>query len=109
MSRTAAVLEKPAEANPETGESAHTMELAPKPRASRGSGGATIDLLLIYSPTARPLPSRNGVRRWENAGRIYREIPLETLYAADDEGRSTSGFHHMDSLMRAKPYHGHAA
>lgn len=109
MNRTTAVLERSAEAGLEAGEPAHTPRLALGPRASHGSGRTTIDLLLVYSPTARALPSRNGVRRWEYAGRIYREIPLEMLYAWDDETQSTREFRQIDSLMRANPYRHRAA
>jgi hypothetical protein len=109
MDRTTAILERSAEAGLETGELAHTSGLDLNPRASRGSGRTTIDLLLVYSPTARPLASRNGVRRWEYRGRIYREIPLEALYAWDDEDQSTREFCRMDSLMRAKPHRRRAA
>ncbi len=109
MDRTTAVLERPAEAGLETDEPAHSPELGARPRASRGSGRTTIDLLVVYSPTARALPSRDGARRWEYRGRIYREIPLEALYASDDEDRSAHGFRQMDSLMRAKPHRRRAA
>lgn len=109
MNRTTAVLERSAEASLETGTPAHPPMLALGPRASHGSDRTTIDLLLVYSPTARPLPSRNGVRRWEYRGRIYREIPLEALYARDDEDRSARDFHQMNSLMRAKPHRRRAA
>lgn len=109
MNRVAAILERRANANLETDELADRPELASKPRSSPGSGRSTIDLLLIHSPTARPLPSRDGVRRWEYRGRIYREIPLEALYASDDENRSAHGFRQMDSLMRAKPHRRRAA
>ena len=109
MNRTTAVLERSAEAGLEAGEPAHTPRLALGPRASHGSGRTTIDLLLVYSPTARPLPSRDGVRRWEYRGRIYREIPLEMLYAWDDENRSPREFRQMDSLIRAKPHRRRAA
>lgn len=109
MSNIAAVLETPVKADLEPGEPAHARRLAPKARAFRGTTDTSVDLLLIYSPTARPLPSRNGVRRWEYRGRIYREIPLEALYAGDDENQSTRGFRKMDSLMRAKPHRSRAA
>ena len=109
MSSTTAILEQRAQRRLETGELADRSELALKPRSSPGSGRSTIDLLLIYSPTARPLPSRNGVQRWEYRGRIYREIPLEALYACDDADQSSREFWRMDSLMRAKPYRRRAA
>jgi hypothetical protein len=109
MNRGAPVLERPANAGLETGQLADRPELASKPRSSPGPGRSTIDLLLVYSPTARPLPSRNGVRRWEYRGRIYREIPLEALYAWDDEDPSTREFCRMDSLIRAKPHRRRAA
>lgn len=109
MSRTAAVPDRGAKGGLETGEPADRPELASRPRSSRGSGRTTIDLLLIHSPTARPVPSRDGVRRWEYRGRIYREIPLEALYAWDDEDQSTREFRQMDSLMRAKLHRRRAA
>lgn len=109
MNRAAAILERRAKSVLETSEPTNTPELALRPRSSRGSGRSTIDLLLVHSPTARPLPSRNGVRRWEYRGRIYREVPLEALYARDDEDWSTRGFCQMDSLMRARPHRRRAA
>lgn len=109
MNSAAAILEQRAKRGLEAGELADRPELTLKPRSSPGSGRSTIDLLLIYSPTARPLPSRDGVRRWEYRGRIYREIPLEALYARDDEDLSTRDFRQMDSLMRAKPHRRRAA
>ncbi len=109
MPRSTAVLSKPVGSDHDVSEAPQGVAFAPRPRASRGSGATTIDLLLIYSPTARPLPSRNGVRRWEYRGRIYRELPLEALYAWDDEDRSTREFRQMDSLMRAKPHRLRAA
>ena len=109
MNSTTAILEQRAKRGLETGELGDRSELALKPRSSPGSGRSTIDLLLIYSPTARPLPSRDGVRRWEYRGRIYREIPLKALYAWDDEDQSTREFCRMDSLMRAKPHRRRAA
>ncbi len=109
MNTVAAILKEPAEADLETGESEQAIGLAPKPRTFRRSAATTVDLLLVHSPTAHPLPSRNGVRRWEYRGRVYREISLETLYAWDDENQSTRDFHQTDSLMRAKPHRGRAA
>lgn len=109
MNSAATILKRHAKDSLETGELADRPELASKPRSFRGSGRTTIDLLLIHSPTARPLPARDGVRRWEYRGRIYREIPLETLYASDDEDRSTGEFCRMDSLLRARPHHRRAA
>ncbi len=70
---------------------------------SLAADSPTIDLLMVYSPPARLLPSRNGVRRWEYCGRIYREIPLESLYRDDDDVRA---FRRMDAMVRAKPYRG---
>jgi hypothetical protein len=70
MNRAAVILKRPAKAGLETGELTDRPELASKPRSSPGSGRSTIDLLLVHSPTARPLPARDGVRRWEYRGRI---------------------------------------
>ena len=109
MNKTAAVLERSLETAPEPEELAGSSRLIRGSQTFRGTVRTTIDLLLIHSPTARPLPSRDGVRRWEYRGRIYREIPLETLYAWDDEDQSTRGFRQMDSLMRAKPHRRRAA
>ena len=109
MNKAAAILERCGKGGLERAELADRPELASKPRSSPGSGRSTIDLVLIHSPTARPLPSRDGVRRWEYRGRIYREIPLEALYACDDEDQSTRGFRQMDSLMRAKLHRRKAA
>jgi hypothetical protein len=108
MTRAAAVSERPANADLETSKPAQSIGSAPRPQASRGSGGATIDLLLVHSPIAHPLPPRHGIQRWEYAGRIYREVPLANLYAHENEENSTPNFRQMDSLMRARPYRGAA-
>jgi hypothetical protein len=106
----------------------------PRPRAAAAPQEPSVDLLLVYTPTARPLEpahvcahcnavtasakapercrgcGRAGTlrrsARWKYEGRTYHEVPLELLYAAEERYLSRPGFEQFNSIMRAKPHRG---
>ncbi len=60
----------------------------------------SVDPLMVWTPTARRLKSKDGVPRWWYNGKVYREIPLEVLFQeGGDYGRDSKQQREIERLM----------
>jgi hypothetical protein len=56
------------------------------------------DLLLVWSPRGRRLRFEDGAPGWLYCGRRYREVPIESIVAHDDDG-DTKQFRAIERLL----------